>query len=321
MIKNIIFDWSGVIGNDLTVVYHSIMLMFKKLGAKEISLEEFKREWEQPYMNFYKKYGMFTTSDNEKDLKEEQALYKDCYAATFNKYPPQLFPGIKEALQKFKNAGIKMIVLSSNSRENILSDIENFGLQGIFSEINSDVHNKAVNIKETLQRNGFEPAETVFVGDTVHEVESGKSVGIKTLSVTWGFNNEDKLKAANPDFIAHNLQEFESIILNNMINFEDFKKIDIRIGKILSAERIENSDKLLKLEVDFGSEKRQIVSGIAEYYAPESLIGKEAPFVVNLEPRVLRGVESAGMIMAANVDGRPVLLHPGEEVPPGSIIK
>ncbi len=106
-----------------------------------------------------------------------------------------------------------------------------------------------------------------------------------------------------------------------MISHEDFKKLDIRIGKILSAERIENSDKLLKLEVDFGDEKRQIVAGIAQYFAPESLIGKEAPFVVNMEPRVLRGVESAGMILAASVDGRAVLLHPGEEVPPGSIVK
>ena len=106
-----------------------------------------------------------------------------------------------------------------------------------------------------------------------------------------------------------------------LLSPEDFKKLDLRIGKILSAERIENSDKLLKLEVDFGLEKRQIVSGIAQYFTPESLIGKEAPFVLNLEPRVLRGVESAGMILAASVDGKAVLLHPGEEVPPGSLIK
>ena len=106
-----------------------------------------------------------------------------------------------------------------------------------------------------------------------------------------------------------------------MISYEDFKKLDIRIGKILSAEKIENSDKLLKLEVDFGEEKRQIVSGIAQHFTPESLIGKEAPFVVNLEPRVLRGVESAGMILAASANDKVVLLHPGEEVPPGSIIK
>lgn len=107
----------------------------------------------------------------------------------------------------------------------------------------------------------------------------------------------------------------------DLINLDDFKKLDIRIGKILTAERIEESDKLLKLEVDFGIEKRQIVSGIAEFYSPESLIGKEAPFIINIEPRKLRGVESHGMIMAASDDGKPVILIPEEEVPPGTIVK
>ena len=106
-----------------------------------------------------------------------------------------------------------------------------------------------------------------------------------------------------------------------MITFDDFKKLDIRMGKVLTAEKIEGADKLLKLEVDFGEEKRQIVSGIAESYAPEDLIGKEFPFVINLEPRVLRGVESQGMIMAVSVDGKAVLLEPDKEVPPGSIVK
>jgi methionine--tRNA ligase beta chain len=107
------------------------------------------------------------------------------------------------------------------------------------------------------------------------------------------------------------------------ITIDDFLKLDIRIGKVLTAEKISDSDNLLKLEVDFGNElgKRQIVSGIAKYYAPEYLIKKEFPFVINLEPRVLRGVESQGMIMAASFDRKPVLLPPQEEVPPGTVIK
>src|SRR3989344_6796458 len=87
------------------------------------------------------------------------------------------------------------------------------------------------------------------------------------------------------------------------INFEDFKKLEIRIGKILSATPIERSDKLLKLEVDFGLSgtgeplRRQILAGIATFYAPEELIGKECPFVYNLAPRALMGLESQGMIL------------------------
>lgn len=163
----------------------------------------------------------------------------------------------------------------------------------------------------------------------------------------------------------------------NMLKIEDFKKLDIRIGKVLNAEKIEGADKLLKLEVDFGpaeqgsdSEEqkygdevanenflvrsakedkssnpveepanshsenfissqevvqdkqnvKQIVSGIAQFYKPEDIIGKQFPFIINLEPRKIRGIESQGMIMVANDNGKIVLLNPDKEVENGSKI-
>ena len=105
------------------------------------------------------------------------------------------------------------------------------------------------------------------------------------------------------------------------ISFEEFKKLEIRIGKILSAEKVEGSDKLLKLEVDFGEDRRQIIAGIAQFYAPEALIGKECPFAYNLAPRVLKGLESQGMLLCPSDNANPVLMHPDKEIPPGSIIK
>lgn len=101
---------------------------------------------------------------------------------------------------------------------------------------------------------------------------------------------------------------------------EEFKKCDIRIGKILSAEKAENADKLLKLEVDFGEFKRQIVSGIAQWYKPEDLVGKLLPFIVNLEPRTFRGLESQGMLMAVSGEDRPILLEPQGDAKPGDKI-
>jgi methionine--tRNA ligase beta chain len=106
-----------------------------------------------------------------------------------------------------------------------------------------------------------------------------------------------------------------------MITFDDFKKLDIRIGKILSAEKVEDTDKLIKLAIDFDTEKRQIVAGIAETYQPDQLIGREVPVLMNLEPRNIRGVESQGMILAVSVNGKPFLLHPDRDVPPGSTIR
>jgi methionine--tRNA ligase beta chain len=105
-----------------------------------------------------------------------------------------------------------------------------------------------------------------------------------------------------------------------MITIEDLQKLEIKIGTILSAERVENTDKLIRLEVDLGSEKRQIVTGIAEFFQTKDLIGKQIPIAVNLEPKVFKGIESQGMILAVKVGNRPVLLLPEEEVPSGSVI-
>ncbi len=106
-----------------------------------------------------------------------------------------------------------------------------------------------------------------------------------------------------------------------VITFDEFKKLEIKIGKILSAERIEGSDKLLHLEVDLGDEKRQIVAGIGLCYDPVLLPGKEIPVVANLEPRILMGIESQGMMLAADGEGKPVILYPEKEVPPGSVVR
>jgi methionine--tRNA ligase beta chain len=106
-----------------------------------------------------------------------------------------------------------------------------------------------------------------------------------------------------------------------MITIDDFTKIDIRIGKVLSAERVPEADKLLKLIFDFGDEQRQVMAGIAEHIEdPDTLVGKEMPVIINLEPRKLRGYESHGMILAASDAGRPTLLHPAQEVAPGSSV-
>lgn len=106
-----------------------------------------------------------------------------------------------------------------------------------------------------------------------------------------------------------------------MISYEDFSKIDLRVVRILSAERISGSDKLLKLQVNLGEEgNRQIIAGIGKVYNPETLLNKEIIIVSNLEPRILIGEESQGMLLAASGENGPVLLVPEKETPPGAKI-
>lgn len=107
-----------------------------------------------------------------------------------------------------------------------------------------------------------------------------------------------------------------------MITFDDFKKLEMKIGTVISAEKVPDADKLIKIMFDFGSEKRQIMAGIAEFFPdPAELVGKQMPVLVNLEPRTFRGHESQGMIIAADEDGKPVFLHPAHPLAPGTIVK
>lgn len=108
-----------------------------------------------------------------------------------------------------------------------------------------------------------------------------------------------------------------------MISIDEFKNIELKVGKILTAERVEGSEKLVKLSVDVGEENpRQLVAGIAAAYAPETLVGREIAVVANLEPRKLMGMESNGMLLAAEGGGGgPVLLVPEKEITPGARIR
>ena len=102
-----------------------------------------------------------------------------------------------------------------------------------------------------------------------------------------------------------------------MIEFQDWEKIELRVAEILSAERISGSDKLIKLEVDLGNEKRTIVAGIYPHYQPEELVGKQIIILANLEPRKLMGVESQGMVLATE---SVVLISPEKRVKNGEKI-
>ena len=116
------------------------------------------------------------------------------------------------------------------------------------------------------------------------------------------------------------------------ITYDEFKKIELRTAKVLSAEKVTGSEKLLRLTINVGDKNelgeplpRQIVSGIAKYYSPEEMVGKQIIIVANLEPRMIMGLESNGMIVAAHglpvqvgAEGSAVIVSPDKEVPPGS---
>ncbi len=110
--------------------------------------------------------------------------------------------------------------------------------------------------------------------------------------------------------------------LESRITIDDFMKIDLRVAKVLSAERVPNSKKLVKLQIDLGSEQRTLVAGIAEAYEADALVGRTVAIVANLKPAKLMGIESNGMILAASPDGgKPMLVSFDQPPAPGTRIR
>jgi methionyl-tRNA synthetase len=143
--------------------------------------------------------------------------------------------------------------------------------------------------------------------------EQGRGVGTPVAS--------EPQPAAKPA-VAATATKAASPIPEGKIGIDDFTKIEMRVGQVKVAEKVQGADKLLRLEVDLGDEVRQVLAGIAEAYAPETLVGRKVAIVTNLAPRKLRGLESNGMILAASVEGgKPVLASFLEDVPVGAKLK
>lgn len=112
------------------------------------------------------------------------------------------------------------------------------------------------------------------------------------------------------------------VIEKTLITIDDFQKIEIKVGTVLSVDVVEGADKLYVLKVDLGEEKpRQILSGIREYKQPEDLLGKQFPFITNLAPRILRGYESQGMILAGSDEGGLALFNPTQTLANGTRLR
>lgn len=157
------------------------------------------------------------------------------------------------------------------------------------------------------------------------EVESGKQIG--ELKILFGKIEDSVIaeqirKTAGDEVTAAAVPEPSFPPIKPQISIDDFRKVDLRVGKILSCERVEKSEKLLRLEVQIGEEKRQIVAGISKHYKPEDLVGKNIIVVANLAPVKLMGLESSGMLLAASTeDGKLTILTTASDIDSGSMVR
>ena len=204
MIKNIIFDWSGTLSEDIIPTYKAVMIVFEKIGLKKISFEKFLEEYELPYMKFYERYIH--------DMTKEQ--FSEIYSEAIHSVEePKAFPGTKKFLEFIHKKGIKMALLSSLVHEKMEKEIENYGFSKFFVDIKGSVHDKREAILDLIEECKFKENETAFVGDTRHDIETGKKANLMTIGVNWGYEPKEKLEKANPDHIVESFDELKELIL------------------------------------------------------------------------------------------------------------
>ena len=206
MFKNIIFDWSGVVKDAVGAQVWVVNKIFQKFNANPVSLDELKENWIQPHMLFYNKYLPSLSKE------DQDSAYK--YFITGPDYPKCVsFPGMVDFIKVLKNQGNYLAIVSSDLPESLLKEIIDYGLDNIFDDIVTNVHDKEEGVKILMEKKGLDKNNTYFIGDSNHEIEVSRSAGIKSIAVTWGFATEKNLRLENPDFMVHDIKELEEILL------------------------------------------------------------------------------------------------------------
>jgi len=201
MIKAVIFDWSGVLCDDFEAVYSGDMAVFEAFGLPRVSAEEYRRIVELPWQDFYKKMGVT-------DIKKISAVFRKAVTGQDNVRPA---PGALEALRELHGKGLKIAVLSAKSQDFLLKESREFGFERFISFVETHF-DKRDGVNGLVEKLGAEKSEVVFVGDMVHDIETARHGGIKSVAVLSGHNTRERLLRAKPDYCIESVKELPLLI-------------------------------------------------------------------------------------------------------------
>ncbi|EKE29449.1 MAG: hypothetical protein ACD_2C00174G0011 [uncultured bacterium (gcode 4)] len=204
MIKNLIFDWSWTLSNDLDNIHAVTMNVFEKLGLSRLSLDEYKKEFTLPYMNFYRKFKKDATRE------EVDGLFMGELRSIWN---PSSFEGVLEILEFLESKNIRLSILSSHPQEKLEQEIEDYWFAGFFQDIYGSVPDKIDALKNLMKTKDFKPEETAFAGDMIHDIEAWKEAGIITIAATWWYQTKESLSDSNPDFMIDDIAELKKLFV------------------------------------------------------------------------------------------------------------
>jgi phosphoglycolate phosphatase len=205
--RNIIFDWSGTLNDEIRTSYAANMILMRRFGGIEMPFEQYKEEFELPYMNWYRKY--FPGIENEK--------VHQAYVEALEQVPkPKCFPWAEGLLRELKADGRDLVIFSALHLATLRLLIQEHGMEAYFRIVRGGILDKRLAIKGLLQECRFKESETAFIGDMVHDIDAGKVAGITTIAVTWGYDSRKKLEKAAPDHITESIGELRDILFTRI---------------------------------------------------------------------------------------------------------
>lgn len=207
MIRNIIFDWSGTLVDDLPAVWEASNFVFRQAGVPELSLDEFRAEFCLPFTQFYDRYTpAVPLAQLETWFHSQFRLCQDSVAE---------LPHAREFLQFCRQRGLRTFLLSSVHEDHFAKQAERTGFGVFLDRPYVGVWDKREKIHEILRENGLQPDETLFVGDMQHDIETARHGGVHACAVLTGYNRLDQLRASGPDVIVEHLGELRAMLENN----------------------------------------------------------------------------------------------------------
>ena len=205
MHKAFIFDWSGTLSDNTHLFLEVCRRMFVTLGKEPLSDEEIKRNFTLPYMTFWNKY--FPDLSKEKQDK----LYHQ-YIHEVGE--PSLHRGVEETLKYLSQKGYKLFVLSSDHLSTLLPEVNRSGVANLITKVVGASHEKKWDMISLLEDFDLDKDKTFYVGDTSGDIEAGKYAGLKTVGITWGFQDKNILASSSPDHVIDDIVELEDIVKN-----------------------------------------------------------------------------------------------------------
>jgi phosphoglycolate phosphatase len=203
MMRNIIFDWSGTLSNNVEIFHKACDIIFQKLGREPISDDEKKLHFNIPYMLFWNRYFPDLTQEEEHKIFTETMIKLE---------KPELYDGVTEVLQGLKAKGIRMFLISSDDYATLDPELEKSGISDLFEEVLGLIHEKEPAIREMITKHELDTAETMFVGDSSGEMETAKKLGLVSVGITWGFQHRTVLEKSEPDHLIDDIKELNNVL-------------------------------------------------------------------------------------------------------------